>query len=127
VRLFRLDRIEHVTTLEEPAQPPSHARPADVSAGLFRAQPNQRTAVLTLTPDARWVGEYYPVDELIEGEGGTATVRMRYAETDWMVRLVLGLGADVIVRDPPELAEAVAQRARAALRRSSAAALEQAD
>jgi proteasome accessory factor C len=121
VRLFRLDRIEHVTTLTEPAQPPSHARPADISDGLFRAQPDQRTAVLTLAPDARWVGEYYPVDELIEGEGGTATVRMRYAETDWMVRLVLGLGADVIVRDPPELAAAVAQRALAALRRSSAA------
>jgi proteasome accessory factor C len=122
VRLFRLDRIEHVTTLDEPAQPPPHARPADVSAGLFRARPDQQTAVLTLAPDARWVAEYYPIDELIEGEGGTATVRMRYAETDWMVRLVLGLGADVIVRDPPELAATVAQRALAALRRSSAAA-----
>jgi proteasome accessory factor C len=127
VRLFRLDRIEHLTTLAEPAQPPSHARPADVSGGLFRAQPDQRTAVLTLAPDARWVGEYYPIDELIEGEGGTATVRMRYAETDWMVRLVLGLGADVLVQDPPELAAEVAQRALAALRRSSAATLGETD
>ncbi|MDQ3904105.1 MAG: YafY family transcriptional regulator [Actinomycetota bacterium] len=127
VRLFRLDRIEHVTTLDQPAQPPPHARPADVSAGLFRPRPDQRTAVLTLAPDARWVAEYYPVDELIEGEGGTATVRMRYAETDWMVRLVLGLGADVIVRDPPELAEAVTQRALEALQRSSAAAPDQTD
>jgi proteasome accessory factor C len=121
VRLFRLDRIEHATIADEPAQPPSHARPTDVSTGLFRAQPDQRIAVLTLAPDARWVAEYYPVDELLEGEGGTATVRMRYAETDWMVRLVLGLGADVLVQDPPELAAAVAQRALAALRRSSAA------
>jgi proteasome accessory factor C len=118
VRLFRLDRIEHVTTLDEPAMPPPQARPADVSGGLFRAQPDQQVAVLTLAPDARWVAEYYPVDELIEGEGGAATVRMRYAETEWMVRLVLGLGADVVVRNPPELAEAVAQRAHAAIRRS---------
>ena len=118
VRLFRLDRIEHVTTLDEPAVPPPQARPTDVSGGLFRAQPDQQVAVLTLAPDARWVAEYYPVDELIEGEGGAATVRMRYAETEWMVRLVLGLGADVVVRTPPELAEAVAQRARAAIRRS---------
>jgi proteasome accessory factor C len=44
VRLFRLDRIEHVTTLDQPAQPPPHARPADVSAGLFRPRPDQRTA-----------------------------------------------------------------------------------
>jgi proteasome accessory factor C len=119
VRLFRLDRIEHVTTLEEPAEPPPHARPADVSAGLFHAQPDQQIAVLTLAPDARWIAEYYPVDELIEGEEGTATVRMRYSETSWMVRLVLGLGADVRVQDPPELAAAVTERALAALRRSA--------
>ncbi|MGH3853836.1 MAG: helix-turn-helix transcriptional regulator [Pseudonocardiaceae bacterium] len=119
VRLFRLDRIEHVVTLDEPAVPPPHARPTDSSAGLFRAAPDQRVAVLTLAPDARWVAEYYPVDELIEGPGGTATVRMRYVETGWMVRLVLGLGADVVVLEPAELAEAVAWRAHAALRRSS--------
>lgn len=118
VRLFRLDRIEHAATLDEPALPPPQARPTDVSAGLFRAQPDQQMALLTLTPDARWVAEYYPVEELIEGEGGAATVRMRYAETSWMVRLVLGLGADVVVREPAELAAAVAQRALAALRRS---------
>jgi proteasome accessory factor C len=126
VRLFRLDRIEHVRTLDEPAVPPPHARPTDVSAGLFRAQPDQRIAVLTLAPDARWVAEYYPVEELIEGEGGTATVRMRYAETGWMVRLVLGLGGDVLVRDPPELAAGVAERALAAVRRSTSAALNEA-
>jgi proteasome accessory factor C len=127
VRLFRLDRIEHVTTLDEPAQPPPYARPADVSAGLFHPRPDQRTAVLTLAPDARWVADYYPIDEIIEGQGGTATVRIRYAETDWMVRLVLGLGAYVIVRDPPELAAAVTQRALAALRRSSAVAQNRTD
>jgi proteasome accessory factor C len=119
VRLFRLDRIEHVATLDEPAMPPPHARPTDVSAGLFRAQPDQQVAVLTLAPDARWVAEYYPVEELTEGEGGAATVRMRYADTGWMVRLMLGLGADVTVQEPAELAAAVAQRARVAVRRSS--------
>jgi len=97
-----------------------------VSAGLFRAQPDQRVAVLTLAPDARWVAEYYPVEELIEDEGGAATVRMRYAETGWMVRLVLGLGGDVLVRDPPELAAGVAERALAAVRRSTSAALNEA-
>jgi proteasome accessory factor C len=121
VRLFRLDRIERVATVDEPAMPPPHARPTDYSAGLFRAQPDQRLAVLTLAPDARWVAEYYPVDELIEGEGGSATVRMRYAEIGWMVRLVLGLGADVVVREPAELAAAVTQRALEAIRRSSQA------
>ncbi|MGH3936551.1 MAG: helix-turn-helix transcriptional regulator [Pseudonocardiaceae bacterium] len=119
VRLFRLDRIEHVATLDEPAAPPLHARPTDVSPGMFRAQPDQQVAVLLLAPDARWVAEYYPIEQLTEGQRGAATVRMRYADTAWMVRLVLGLGGDVMVQEPPELAAAVARRARAAVRRSS--------
>lgn len=118
VRLFRLDRIEHVRPLDEPAAPPPHARPTDVSAGLFRAEPDQHVAVLTLAPDARWVAEYYPVEDTVEDLGGVVTVRMRYADPDWMVRLVLGLGADVAVVEPPELAAAVRERARAALQRS---------
>jgi proteasome accessory factor C len=58
------------------------------------------------------------VDEVTETEGGSATVRMRYADTGWMVRLVLGLGPDATVREPPELATMVAERARAAVQRS---------
>ncbi|MPZ65391.1 MAG: WYL domain-containing protein [Pseudonocardiaceae bacterium] len=118
VRLFRLDRIEHTATRDEPAVPPSHARPTDVSAGLFRAEPDQPVATLRLAPDARWVAEYYPVDDVEEVDGGAATVRMRYADLDWMVRLVLGLGGDVSVLEPAELAETVRERARAAVRRS---------
>ncbi|MGQ0777140.1 MAG: helix-turn-helix transcriptional regulator [Pseudonocardiales bacterium] len=118
VRLFRLDRIEHVTSLDEPAAPPAHARPTDTSAGLFRPDPEQKVAVLTLAPEARWVGEYYPVEQLTEVAGGTATVRMRYGDTGWMVRLVLGLGGHVVVQEPPELAAAVSERARAAVQRS---------
>ncbi len=117
VRLFRLDRIEHVDATGEAAAPPPHARPTDVSAGLFRAEPDQRLAVLLLAPDARWVAEYYPVENVEDADGGAATVRMRYADQDWMVRLVLGLGSDVAVREPPELAAAVRERARAALAR----------
>ncbi|MDQ3886428.1 MAG: WYL domain-containing protein, partial [Actinomycetota bacterium] len=117
VRLFRLDRIDHATDLDEPAAPPPHARPTDVSAGLFRAGPDQRLAELILAADARWVAEYYPVEDVCDIAGGGAVVWMRYADPDWMVRLVLGLGADVAVREPRELADAVAARARAALAR----------
>ena len=118
VRLFRLDRIEQAAPLDEASEPPAQARPTDVSTGLFRPDPAARVAVLTLAADARWVAEYYPVEELTEAEGGTATVRMRYADIGWMVRLVLGLGGDVVVQEPTELAAAVAERAREAVRRS---------
>lgn len=119
VRLFRLDRIEHVTVLGEAANPPAHARPTDVSAGLFRPAPDQETAVLVLGPDAAWVAEYYPVDEVVELGNGTSRVRMRYADESWMVRLLLGLGADVTVLEPPPLAAALRRRATAALTRAS--------
>jgi proteasome accessory factor C len=118
VRLFRLDRIDHVATLDEPSNPPPHARPTDVSAGLFRPAPDQRSAVLLLSPDAAWVAEYYPVDEITELAGGGARVRMRYADDDWMLRLLLGLGGEVTVEEPAELAEAVRRRAAVALDRA---------
>jgi proteasome accessory factor C len=118
VRFFRLDRIEDVTLLGEASNPPAHARPTDVSAGLFRPAPDQRVAVLVLGPDAAWVSEYYPVDEIVELGDGLSRIRMRYADEAWMVRLLLGLGAEVTVLDPPELAVALRRRAAAALERA---------
>jgi proteasome accessory factor C len=118
VRLFRLDRIDEVAVLDQPSNPPPHARPTDVSAGLFRPAPDQRTAVLLLSQEAAWVAEYYPVDEVSELAGGGARVRMRYADDDWMCRLLLGLGGEVTVEEPPELAAAVRRAAAAALERA---------
>jgi len=118
VRLFRLDRIDDVTMLDQPSNPPPHARPTDVSAGLFRPAPDQRSAVLLLSQEAAWVAEYYPVDEVTELAGGGALVRMRYADEDWMRRLLLGLGGEVTVEEPAELAAAVRRAAAAALERA---------
>lgn len=118
VRLFRLDRIDDVSELDEPAAPPPHARPHDVSEGLFRPEPDQREAVLVLLPDARWVAEYYPVDDLVELDGGRARVRMRYTDTNWMVRLILAQAGEVLVEEPRQLADAVMSRARQALTRA---------
>jgi proteasome accessory factor C len=118
VRLFRLDRIDRVAVLDEPAAPPPHARPHDVSEGLFRPEPDQREAVLVVRPDARWIEEYYPVEDVTELSGGRARVRMRYSDTSWMVRLVMGQAGEVIVEQPDELAYAVMSCARQALTRA---------
>ena len=62
------------------------------------------------------MAEYYPVDDVTEPDGNeTVRVVMRYADPDWMVRLVLGLGGAARVVDPPELAATVTERARRAL------------
>jgi proteasome accessory factor C len=115
VRLFRLDRVEDVVVLDEPAAPPPNAEPTDVSQGLFRPSAEHRTAVLQLEREARWVAEYYPVDEVVELGDERLRVRLRYADPAWLVRLVLGLGGGARLLDPPELAQAVARRAQEAL------------
>lgn len=119
VRLFRLDRVEHVEVLDEPATPPADAEPTDVSAGLFRPSTEHRSAVLLLEPAARWVAEYYPVDEVVEVGEGRVRVLLRYADPAWLVRLVLGLGGDARVLEPLDVADAVAHRARQALGQAS--------
>ncbi|MGQ0574865.1 MAG: helix-turn-helix transcriptional regulator [Pseudonocardia sp.] len=116
VRLFRLDRVDAVDVLDEPAAPPPDVEQTDVSAGLFRPSPEHRSAVLLLESEARWVAEYYPVDEVVElGAGGRARVLLRFADPAWLVRLVLGLGGGATVLEPVELARAVRERAQAAL------------
>jgi proteasome accessory factor C len=119
VRLFRLDRVEGVTVLDEPAAPPADAEPTDVSDGLFRPSAEHRSAVLQLEPSARWVAEYYPVDEIVELGDERVRVRLRYADPAWLVRLVLGLGGGARLLEPPELAAAVARRAQEALAATS--------
>lgn len=115
VRLFRLDRVDDVVPLDEPAAPPPDAEPTDVSEGAFRPRAEHRAAVLELAPEARWVAEYYPVQEVVELGGGRARALLRYADPDWLVRLVLGLGGGARLVEPAELVEVVAARARAAL------------
>jgi proteasome accessory factor C len=115
VRLFRLDRVEDAEVLDEPAAPPPDAEPTDVSEGLFRPSDEHRSAVLLLEREARWVAEYYPVDEVVELGDERVTVRLRYADPAWLVRLVLGLGAGARLLEPPELVAEVGRRAREAL------------
>lgn len=115
VRFFRLDRIDDFVALDERATYPPTLQHADVSEGVFSPDPAYPEAVLVLDPEARWVAEYYPCDEVTERESGRLQVRMRYGDESWMVRLVLGLGGNATVQQPVRLAEAVRRRAVEAL------------
>jgi proteasome accessory factor C len=116
VRRFRLDRIDAATELEEPAVPPPGVGGADVSGGIFQPGPDDPTVRLRLTRAARWVAEYYPSESAREQPDGSTVVTLRTGDLGWARRLVLGLGADAAVLDPPELAEAVRSAARSALK-----------
>ncbi|WP_298177617.1 YafY family protein [Saccharomonospora sp.] len=118
VRLFRLDRIDELTMLSEQAAPPETATPKDLSEGVFPQSPEYPEAELVLEPDARWVAEYYPCEELAELEGGRLRVRMRYGDESWLVRLILRLRGEATVERPEHVAQAVRQRAAEALART---------
>jgi proteasome accessory factor C len=115
VRLFRVDRIDAFTELDEPAAPPPDAQPTDVRDGVFHATPDQPLITLRVSRGARWITEYYPCEEVRAEPGEHWSVSMRASDLAWARRLVLGLGPEVTVVGPPELIEAVGAEARAAL------------
>jgi proteasome accessory factor C len=116
VRRFRLDRIDAATELDQPSSPPAGAGGGDVTGGVFQPGPDDPTVRLRLARAARWVAEYYPSESVEEQPGGDTIVTLRTGDLGWARRLVLGLGADAVVLDPPELAEAVRSSAESALK-----------
>ncbi|MCZ2820325.1 YafY family protein [Modestobacter sp. VKM Ac-2977] len=119
VRLFRLDRIDDVAVLEEPAAPPPQAHERDLDDGLYQPGAEEPLVRLRLARTARWVADYYPVEEQTEvtdPPGGLA-VTVRTSDLSWARRLVASLGGAATVDEPVELATRVAEEARAALAR----------
>ncbi|HST97239.1 MAG TPA: WYL domain-containing protein, partial [Geodermatophilus sp.] len=119
VRLFRLDRIDDVEVLDEPSAPPPGVPLRDVDAGLYQPEPGSPVVRLRLARTARWVAEYYPVEDVreVEDPPGGLAVALRTADMAWARRLVASLGGAATVDAPAELAAAVAADARAALSR----------
>jgi proteasome accessory factor C len=117
-RTFRLDRIDQLEILDEPAAPPPPHTSPDAEIGTFPVRAGQLAAQLVLEPDARWVAEYYPCEELAELGGGRLRIRIPYGDRSWILRLVLSLGGEAVVEEPQELARAVRDRAAQALARA---------
>lgn len=118
IRHFRVDRIDQVRVLDDPAQPPLWVD-SDVPDRVFHPDPQTPAATVLLAPAARWVAEYYPVEhqrDLTDPDlPGWIEVRIRSGSDDWLIRLVLSLGGDAVLADRPDLAAEVAARAAAAL------------
>lgn len=114
-RLFRLDRIHRADVLDSPTEAHDVA-PRDLAAGLFQPAEDDLLATLLLRPQARWVAEYYPVEEVTEAADGALRVRLRVADPAWLTRLVLRLGGTADIEQPPELADDVRRTAVRALR-----------
>ncbi|WBB81101.1 YafY family protein [Micromonospora sp. WMMD882] len=115
VRMFRADRIDAVTELDEPATAPPQARSSDLTGGVFRPTPDLPLITLRIGRGERWITEYYPCERIEPGEGDRWLVSLRVTDLGWARRFVLGLGPDVTVLAPAELVEQVRAQAVAAL------------
>ena len=113
-RMFRVDRIDAFTELDEPAAPPPQAVPHDVSDGVFHPTTDLPLVTLRVGRSSRWITEYYPV-EGVRTEGEEWLVTMRVTDLGWAQRLLIGVGPDVTVIGPPELVERIRDQATAAL------------
>jgi len=115
VRLFRLDRIESLTILDQDGTPPVTAQPRDLDSGVFTPHADDQLVRLALEPGAAWVSDYYPTESVEPRQGGGVEVTLRTADTAWLRRLMWRLGSQATVLDPAELALEVQDGARQAL------------
>jgi proteasome accessory factor C len=114
-RLFRLDRISSAEVLDTAVQQHADLEPRDLADGIFQPSTDDLLVTLRLGPNARWVAEYYPVEDSKAARGGGLTVRMRVGDPAWLTRLMLRLGDTAELVDPPDLADSVRRVAARAL------------
>ena len=110
-RWFRVDRIEAVT-LDGGAGhggPRAAAGPPDWLRRFVDCSPIVR---LRVPSGASWVAERYPVLSSEPDEEGHLVLELPVVTTRWLERLLLRLGAEATVLDPPEWRDLGARAAR---------------
>jgi proteasome accessory factor C len=98
-RTFRVDRVESLERTGEYDEPNDDA---DVpgSSVAWSADGSLPRVTVVLQPAARWVVEEYPVDSVIERDGGSVEARFAVVSERWLERLLLRAGTDAEVIEP---------------------------
>lgn len=89
-RLFRVDRIGTVKTLDEQYQPSVADAP---STARYEPGADDHVVVFDLGASSKWVTEYYPIDAQ-EPAGDKTRVTMRVSDPLVAARLLIRLGSD---------------------------------
>ncbi len=109
-RRFRVDRIASAQLLDETFAPPAES----ASVAVFQPDADDPRVVLDLRPEAAWVVDAYPVEDVTARQDGSSRVRLAVAGEAWFERLLVNLGPQVTVVDAPDaLREMVLERFRA--------------
>lgn len=117
-RLFRIDRIRALRATGEHFVPPDDLPPA---LDVYRPRADDPRVTLDLKPAAQWVAERYPIETQTRRDNGDLRVRLAVTEPAFLERLLLRLGPDVVVVDPPEWRDLAVEPARRILARYGAA------
>jgi proteasome accessory factor C len=115
MRIFRADRIEDVTLLDEPARPPADVELRDLSEGVYRPAAEHLLVELRLRPAYAWVADYYAIESVRDDGDGVLCISLRVADPGWVKSLVLGSARQVEVLSPGWLADAIRAEAEQAL------------
>jgi proteasome accessory factor C len=100
-RMFRIDRIRKVRPTGETFEPRGLA---GQGRELYSRSPEDIQVRLRLGPGARWVAEYYETESSAERDG-SLEVSLPTKDLAWVAKLVLRLGGEVTVLEPPELGD----------------------
>jgi proteasome accessory factor C len=113
LRTFRLDRIADAEVTEADVEPHDVAL-RDLSSGWF-ATLDAQLVTLALTPQARWVPEYYPYEQVRWADDGSAEVTIKVSDPAWLRGLLLRLGGNARVLTPAGAGDSAAEAAQEAL------------
>jgi proteasome accessory factor C len=112
-RLFRLDRIHEATVLDSEISTESTG-PRDLSDGVLERDESTRVT-LRLRPEARWVEEYYAVQDVRALPDGGSEVVLLVGDERWLQRLLLRLTPYAEVLDPVRYGDGAGDAIRRAL------------
>lgn len=106
MRFFRLDRIDSAELLDSPVET-EPAPPREVTSGLLAGEsPTVGTTVtLLLRPEADWVPDYYPVQDVRRRHDDALEVDLVVSDVRWVTRLLLRLAPYASVVAPEEFTE----------------------
>jgi proteasome accessory factor C len=114
VRHFKLDRVKEARLSEEKFEPrPEVEEFAGVEGWMTHGEvPTAEVARVWVSPErARWLREERTVVE--ELADGAVVVELPYAGKPWLVREILRGAGDLVVLEPPDAREAIANEVEA--------------
>ena len=113
-RLFRADRVRRAVATGATFTPRGLQ---GAGRDLYSPTGEDRAVRLRLRPAARWIAEYYATTTVEELDDGGVEVTLPARQLGWVARLLLRVGRDAEVLEPPELRAEVARLAAETLER----------